>query len=100
MSEIKYLDIKEFQQKGLLFEANRQFFHPLGLALEINTDEDGKTYLSGIWDYRDDPEGMGYGEKLLSSDGAYEKAKYVHDLKESKRDVREKTFGAIVQPLS
>lgn len=80
---VKYIDIAEFRELGFLQEANRQFFHPLGLALEVVTEECercggdglnpdnthcepcgglGKTErLGGIWDYRDDPEGMEYG---------------------------------------
>ena len=56
--DINYMDPKEFLDEGFLQEANRQFFHPLGLALEVYENEDGTVTLSGIWDYRDDPEGM------------------------------------------
>lgn len=62
MSEIKRMDIKEFREMGLLAEVNRTFFHPLGLALEVIIDDDGTERLGGIWDYRDDPEGMIYGD--------------------------------------
>jgi len=56
---IKRIDIDEFQEKGYLQEANRLFFHPLGLALEVIVDEeDGSMKLGGIWDYRNDPEGI------------------------------------------
>ncbi len=61
--EIKKMDIAEFQEMGLLQEVNRQFFHPLGLALEVVVEPNhGTVCLSGIWDYRDDPEGVLYGE--------------------------------------
>lgn len=80
MSDIKHIPIKEFREIGYLQEVNRQFFHPLGLALEIviedchhpgveagsfpadrcqGCDEDGKIHrLGGVWDYRSDPEGI------------------------------------------
>ena len=60
MSETKRIGIKEFQERGYLQEANRLFFHPLGLALEVIIDgEDLSTVrLGGIWDSRDDPEGI------------------------------------------
>lgn len=64
MSEIKYMDIKEFQSEGYLQEVNRRFFHPLGLALEILIEEDGEFRLGGIWDYREDPEGIYYEDSL------------------------------------
>ena len=76
--------IKEFREKGFLHEANRQFFHPLGLALAINLDENGDETLGGIWDYRYDPEGMFFGEKELSQ----AKIDYVAELRKSKHTTR------------
>ena len=38
MSKIKRMSINEFQKKGFLQEANRLFFHPLGMALEVYVD--------------------------------------------------------------
>lgn len=57
---INYMSIKEFHSEGYLQEVNRRFFHPLGLALEVRTNEDGAMSLGEIWDYRDDPEGIYY----------------------------------------
>ena len=62
VSEIKRIDIAEFREQGYLQELNRRFLHPLGLALEIVVDDDGDERLGGIWDYRDDPEGIYYGD--------------------------------------
>ena len=56
--EIKKMDIKEFREEGFLQEINRLFLHPLGLALEVQIDDEGNETLGGIWDYRDDPEGI------------------------------------------
>jgi hypothetical protein len=56
--EIKRIDIKEFREFGFLQELNRQFLHPMGLALEVVKDDDGTEKLGGIWDYRDDPDGI------------------------------------------
>ena len=53
----KRIKIKEFQEFGYLQEANRLFFHPLGLALEVSTDASGLR-LGGVWDIRGDPEGI------------------------------------------
>jgi len=55
---VKKMGIEEFVAKGFLQEANRQFFHPLGLALEVTETEDGQLRLSGVWDCRDEPEGI------------------------------------------
>jgi hypothetical protein len=40
MTQPKRIDIAEFRRLGLLQEVNRQFFHPLGLALEAVIDND------------------------------------------------------------
>ncbi len=90
MEKVKRIDIKEFRDKGFLQEANRQFFHPLGLALEVIIDDDtGEvTSLGGVWDYRDDPEGMFFGKDLLKKPEAAVKAAYVEKLRESKVKVR------------
>jgi len=47
---------------GMLFEINRQILHPLGLALCVDVDEDtGEVKgFGGLWDARDDPEGIIY----------------------------------------
>lgn len=45
--EIKWLPIEEFQKLGYLQEANRQFFHPHGLALAITTVTEGGWKLDG-----------------------------------------------------
>jgi hypothetical protein len=80
--EIKRMDLNEFKDLGFLHEVNRKFFHPLGLALEvIVNDEDGKVEkIGGIWDYRDDPEGMFFGEDMIDQ----EKIDNVEKLRKSK----------------
>ena len=66
-NEINRIDIKEFRRIGLLQEVNRQFFHPRGLALEVVTDlVTGAESLGGVWDYRGDPEGMGFDDDMIS----------------------------------
>lgn len=39
MPEPKRIDIAEFREFGYLHEINRQLLHPLGLALEVVTDD-------------------------------------------------------------
>ena len=46
----KTMDIKEFRSEGYLQEVNRRFFHPLGMALYINKEADGRERLGGIFD--------------------------------------------------
>ena len=104
MEERKYLDIGELKDLGYLQELNRQFLHPLGLALEVcrdvddDTGETGPWTLGGVWDYRDDPEGMRYADEYLRSDEAIAKADHVYSESMGRREGREK-LGYWVQPL-
>ena len=93
---IKRMDIQEFQEGGYLLEVNRRFFHPLGLALEIVREEDGSMHLGGIWDYRDDPEGLLFPE-LDEEDIA--KARHVQQLRDEKAMIRRERYGFVVQPI-
>ena len=55
----KRISVKEFREEGYLQEANRLFFHPLGLALEVLVNpETGDMEFSGVWDSRNDLEGI------------------------------------------
>ncbi len=99
--KIKRMDMKEFQDGGYLQEANRRFFHPLGLALEVmgDDDEDGNYVaeaLGGVWDYRDDPEGMRFGKALLSP----VKAEKIDKEWEEKEQTREENLGYMIQPAT
>lgn len=94
MSDIKYMDIKEFREGGFLQEVNRSFFHPLGLALEIRIDDNGAYSLGGIWDYRDDPEGIYYGNNPSAA-----KAANVEALFDKLAPVRMEKLGYVIQPL-
>ncbi len=96
MSDIKHIDIKEFREEGYLQEVNRQFFHPLGLALAVTVDDDtGEETLSGVWDYRDDPEGI-YFDEGYGLDP--KKAAKVDLERRAHQEARIKLFGASVQP--
>jgi len=57
------MSLLEFQQRGYLQEVNRQFLHPLGLALMVSVGESsGLVEAWGIVDYRHDPEGIVFDE--------------------------------------
>ena len=89
--KIKYINIAEFRAVGFLQEVNRQFFHPLGLALEVRIDDDGNEILGGVWDYRDDPEGIRYDEVDAG------KARHVEELQQKKAAERFRKLGYIIQ---
>jgi hypothetical protein len=92
---VKRIDIKEFQEFGFLHEVNRLFFHPLGLALEVivpDPGEQGEIKLGGVWDFRDDPEGIRFKEVDP------EKIARVKEFMEKKHADRMRTLGYIYQP--
>lgn len=92
-SNVKYMDIKEFVELGFLQEVNRVVLHPCGLALEVARHNDGTYSLSGVWDYRDDPEG------IVFTDGPdYEKFANVEDEFWGHSQARHKEFGWFIQP--
>jgi len=96
MTPIKRIDINEFVERGYLQEVNRRFLHPLGLALEVVIEEDGSAHLGGVWDYREDFEGIcfagGYADLAP-------KAETVEAEWQARVSFREKALGYIVQPI-
>lgn len=89
------MSIVEFRKSGLLQEINRQFLHPMGLALSVFVDKD-KEVFGPILDFRDDPEGLSFQKKLLSKS----KANKVKKMFNKKKSVRIKKLGWHIQPLS
>ena len=90
----KYMDIKEFADLGILHEINRLMLHPVGLALEIQVnDETGEHRLSGVWDVRDDPEGIVFAEPSA------EKALRFAEFKDSRKAARIEALGFDVQTV-
>lgn len=104
-NDINFIDIKEFRELGILQELNRQFLHPLGLALEVVIEEDGTERLGSVWDYRDDPEGIHYAladkeftnsDRLLSFKN---KANNVLKLFEDRKKDRIEKLGFFIEPI-
>lgn len=95
--EPRKMSINEYRSLGYLQEVNRGFFHPHGLALEVVVDDDGTERLGGIWDYRDDPEGIVFGD--TTGPEFARKAEMVRVELEWHREAREALFGDVIQPL-
>jgi len=100
---IKKMDINEFVEKGYLQELNRQFLHPLGLALEIETDhKTNTTRISGIWDCRSEQDGIIFDYQNASSD-RIERAKfkkdYVENEMKNRLKVRKELLGFEIEPI-
>jgi len=91
------MSIAEFRRLGYVQEINRLLLHPCGLALEVSVAEDGTETLGGIWDYREDPEGIYYSGNL--TDDLSAKALRVAAERARRADARIEMLGYIVQPV-
>lgn len=101
--EIKRIDIKEFREKGYLQELNRRFLHPLGLALEVSVSNDGTEQLGGIWDYREEKEGIYYDISNADSQRHArfsEKKTFIDSELESRSKNRKEILGFDIEPLN
>jgi hypothetical protein len=97
------IDLKEFVEFGFLQEANRRFFHPLGLAMTFTVNEEGLPSFMGFQDFRDDPEGcyfdFGNPDRADRMQEAIDKESRVKALWHSKEPVRCGLFGDAVEPM-
>ncbi len=102
-NKIKRIDINEFRTLGYLQEVNRQFLHPLGLALEVIVGFNGTAMLGGVWDYRDDPSGIVYGISDEKDDvrikAMKEKALYINQQLLDRSADRQSNCGFIIEPI-
>lgn len=98
-----YVDSDWLRESGVLQEVNRQFFHPLGLAMQVgwcrhdgdnpHAPEDctwpNMSYI-GVLDYRSDPEGMFFDLKAEGEpEDSIAKARSVQTMLYSKLPARE-----------
>lgn len=84
-------NIKELRELGVIHELNRNFLHPLGLALVVNVNDDGTEFLGNILDCRDEDEGIFFA--TLDS-AKMEKFKKFQKEREAKRI---KALGFVIQ---
>jgi len=92
---MKKITAKEFRELGLLQEMNRQFLHPMGLALEVIIEADGNESFGGVWDSREDPRGITFADEILSP----ARANTVAAIFNEKSAVRKAKFGWHIQPI-
>ena len=94
----KHMTVKEFRRLGLLQELNRQFLHPIGLALSVNqrigTDEESFGY---ILDERDDPEGIVYADSEVDEE-FYQRALALENERIAFAKIRLEALGFAIQP--
>ena len=94
--DIKRMTVEEFRRLGFLQELNRQFLHPLGLALEVIINDDGSESFGEVWDYRSDAEGIRFAE-ISEIDVA--KGELIERMQRAKAMERESLLGYNIQPL-
>lgn len=99
MTTIKKMEVVQFWSQGYLQEVNRQFLHPLGLALEIVTDEEGNVSFGKVWDCREDLEGMTFLPETISSEEFIRKTKLIELEWGYKSRVRKEALGYVIQPI-
>lgn len=97
--KVKRMDPVEFREAGYLQEVNRLVLHPLGLALEVVKYDDDHMQVGGIWDYRDDPEGMLFGDDITEAPEFTARAQRVAAEWDAKAPGRFERVGYVVQPL-
>ena len=96
----KLMPLEEFVETGYLQEVNRQFLHPLGLALAVSTDTDtGQTSLLGLYDSRDGPEGFAFADDVVVDPAFYEKGNRIAEIYAERRVPRLDRLGYVIQPL-
>jgi len=125
MKEVKYIDMKEFREKGYLQEVNRRALHPVGLALEITVFDrwsgfrylvkkafkllfkgEEKEIVTGVWDYREDVMGIYYGfsntpetnKTQRRAQALIKKMNFENEILKRKL-YREELFGDVIEPI-
>ena len=99
MAKQPKINLKEFVDAGYLQEVNRQFFHPLGLALEIS--KKGNVYeLDGLWDFRTIKGGIKFDEDIIGTKDFINKANNIKSLQKEAKAIRKVLYGEITQKVS
>ena len=93
---LKIMKLAEFVEAGYLQEVNRQFFHPLGLALAVETEEGRPARLAYVVDARDDPEGFIFDDW---PDGHAARGRAIVAEQERRLAGRRERLGFGVEPL-
>lgn len=102
LNDMKLMPINDFRRLGYLQEVNRRFLHPLGLALIAGNDEEGNWSITGVWDSREDSEGIYFGlnDTTESRLERFQLNKEFIDSELNKRiKAREEKLGFIIEPI-
>lgn len=96
MPEHPHMSIKEFVEQGYLQEANRCFFHPLGLELAVDVigSRDPEEHTLFVQDHRNVPEGARFADGTLDVG----KQQFVTARLQERAMARQQVHGWVVQP--
>jgi hypothetical protein len=87
---------KFFLETGLLWKINSDILHPLGLALEVEVSDEGEVKFGDAWDYREDAEGILYGDEDYSK-GKARWEQFKKAFADKKLNDRKRALGFVVQ---
>lgn len=108
-SGLKYITVDELWELGFIQEANRQFWHPHGLAVSVirNAVNAPGGKFGPVWDCRGDAEGIYFDGQIIQSERWMANAMQVRAEANLHYGARRQLFGLgdnpdprIVQPLS
>lgn len=94
------LDPVELKESGLLFAINRDYLHPIGLALSVDVNRDLVPFRVGpIFDGRDDPAGITFADDCIDPE-IVAKAEILAESAAVRFARRKTALGFVVQPLA
>lgn len=96
---LRTMEFQDFVDQGFLQELNRQFLHPLGLALSVRLDKNSVKQCGDIQDYRNDPEGIVFDKEYICSQECRDKADAIAT--ERSRHIAHRTalLGSMIQRI-
>lgn len=93
-NSLNFLGTEDFSELGFLQEANRQFFHPLGLSLAMLQQSENTDVILTVVDGRDDPNGITFAADVELAG----KQKLITILAAERREMRINAVGSWIQP--
>ena len=94
----KKISMKEFVEAGYLQEANRQFFHVLGLSMEVKKTGD-KYEFDGIWDFRDIKGGIRFGDDIIQNQDFVSRTNNIKEKISENKSLRKQLYNEITQSV-
>jgi hypothetical protein len=92
----KLVPLKELVDSGFLFEINRLVLHPMGMAMMVESSQDGTVEFGGILDLRNDPEGFVFAPETFK-EGSEKYNKFLCQEGANKLQARFERLGFIYQ---